>query len=93
MNSCNHTGKTDNMVSSRSITSVKSVSIPSHVKDCHFWDHEVKNFKPCTEEWEDGITIEFSEEDDKNLDADKKPTDNIAVLLPPIYSTMKSNNL
>ena len=43
-NSCKP-GKTDTMASSGSITSIKSVSILSQVKDCHFWDQEliVKN--------------------------------------------------
>ena len=61
------------MASSRSITSVKSISILPQVKDCHFWDHELnmKKSKPETEVWEDGITIEFSEEEDDNDDADK----------------------
>ena len=52
----------------------------------------MKNSKPDTEVWEDGITIDFSEEEDDNVDADKTPTDYIPALLPPIYPTMKSSN-
>ena len=79
------------MVSSRSITSVKSVSILSQVKDCNYWDHKL-NMEATTEAWEDGITIEFSEEEDDNVDAEEKSTDYIPALLPPIYPTMKSEN-
>ena len=82
------------MISSRSITSAERDSSPPQVKDCHFWDHELnmKKSKPETEVWEDGITIDFSEEEDNNVDADKTPTDYIPALLPPIYPTMKSSN-
>ena len=53
----------------------------------HYNDQEKKEEEEG-DEWEDGLTIDFSEDD--SLDAEEKQTDNIPTLPAPIYPTLES---
>ena len=72
---------TDTISSCRSIASVKSVAIHPQVTEYHYSEEEDKeDVESGREEWEDGLTIEFSEEADDSLDEVEKPTESIISL-------------
>ena len=61
----------------------------SPVAEFHYNDQDEKGEEE-REEWEDGMTINFSDEADDTIDVVEKQTDNIPKLPPPIYPTIDS---
>jgi hypothetical protein len=82
-------GNTDTIRSCRSIASVKSVAIHPQVTKYHYSEGKDKEYvESGRAEWEDGLTIEFSEEADDSLDEAQKPTESIISLPTPIYPSV-----
>eukprot|EP00090_Calanus_glacialis_P043512 TRINITY_DN7705_c0_g1_i4.p1 TRINITY_DN7705_c0_g1~~TRINITY_DN7705_c0_g1_i4.p1 ORF type:complete len:230 (+),score=42.94 TRINITY_DN7705_c0_g1_i4:22-690(+) len=86
MDSDSYYGNTDTIRSCRSIASVKSVAIHPQVTEYHYSQEEEK--EEVKDEWENGLTNEFSEEADDSLDKAQKPTETILSFPAPIYPSV-----
>ena len=89
----NHAGNTDTVRSSKSVASGKSVAIHPQVIEYHYEDHQEEvegRGNKDIYEWENGVTIDFSDEADDSLDIEEKETEIIPALPPPIYPSLDS---
>ena len=92
MDSDSYYGNIDTIRSCRSIASVKSVAIHPQVTEYHYNEEwEKAEEENGEEEWEDGLTIDFSEEADASLE--EKPTESIISLPAPIYPSEDCKHL
>merc|ERR1711892_1634044 len=89
LDTSSYAGHTDTMRSCKSVTSGKSVFIHPQVTEYHYNVQEEKE-EDEREEWEDGMSINFSDEADDTIDVVEKQKDNIPTLPPPIYPTIDS---
>ena len=87
LDTSSYAGNTNTMRSCKSVASSKSVFMHPLVTEYNYNDQEKKEEEEG-DEWEDGLTIDFSEDD--SLDAEEKQTDNIPALPAPIYPTLES---
>ena len=82
------------MQSCRSIAIVKSVAIHPQVTEYHYTEEgERVEEGGGEEEWEDRLTVDFSEEADASLEEEEKPTGSIIPLPAPIYPSVDRKHL